>query len=193
MTMATWIIQASECSIPWSVWAPIVGSGAFALAGVVVGAWIIDSNNRKAEVRSRTNKTQILAASIAAEISGLFRRYEAAIGDKLDKAVRPEDFKFGLVQPRFNFFVVFDANAANGKRRNFAADFYGSFFNSLLQIIYVPPDADHEIKLSARNLRHFFFRNELIDTRFGQAAEFGKRFRADNLRMFCDCRDVLFR
>jgi hypothetical protein len=114
MTVASWITQAP--GIQQSVWAPIISSGVFggvvAIGGVFVGAWVTDKNNRKSERRSRTDKTQILAASIAAEISGLLRRYETAIGNRLDKIDRPEDFLFGFVPPRFNFFVVFDANAA---------------------------------------------------------------------------------
>jgi hypothetical protein len=106
-----------------SWWATSLLAGIPALLGVLIGWMLGEVSNRskdardkrrelEREARQQRRETKILALALAAELEGLFSRYISTIAETLRNTEHPQDFRAGYVPPRFNYFVVFDANAS---------------------------------------------------------------------------------
>jgi hypothetical protein len=81
--------------------------------GAVFLSWVLQEiGAHLKEVRQRRRKTKVLASALSAELDGLFRRYDSTIGQYLGTAATPEELQCGFTPVQFNYFAVFDSNAA---------------------------------------------------------------------------------
>jgi hypothetical protein len=110
------VVTCGDSKGSWliSVGVPILTSlsaACVALFVVIKSARLAAQNDRKREEVSRIHETDVLAASLAAEIAGLMARYEM-VGELIRKAAQPDELTFGFTEPRFNYFVIFESNAS---------------------------------------------------------------------------------
>jgi hypothetical protein len=81
--------------------------------GAVFFSWVLQEiGSHLKEQKQRRRKTKVLASALSAELVGLFRRYTSTIGQYLGAAATPEELEFGFTPVQFNYFAVFDSNAA---------------------------------------------------------------------------------
>ena len=94
---------------------PVLSSvlaAAIALIIVFKSARLAEENARRAEERQRVRDTDVLAASLFAEVWSLMHRYQTTVGRLIDEAKKAEELRFGFTAPRFNYFIVFETNAS---------------------------------------------------------------------------------
>lgn len=98
-----------------SVGVPVLTSALAAVIALIIvfkSARLTDESARRAEERQRVRDTDVLAASLFAEVRSLMHRYQTTVGHYIDEAKTPAELRFGFRAPRFNYFVVFETNAS---------------------------------------------------------------------------------
>jgi hypothetical protein len=105
------VVGGADAAHGWlnTILGPIPGIIA-ALFAVYLGSRLTEKSARNAEERLRLRDTDVLAASLYAEVSSVMARYRI-LGALIEKAKSPEELTFGFVEPRFNYFIVFETNA----------------------------------------------------------------------------------
>jgi hypothetical protein len=114
MTLMISILQAEPC--------PSRGEGISGFGSAVIGAVVAllifvlsqhlqNKRTIETEKRQRQHDAQSLAAALYAEIAGLTARYYGVLGGHVQNATRPQDLTAGYVNPRFDYFTIFDSNA----------------------------------------------------------------------------------
>jgi len=106
------VASCAESKLGWLIpLVSVVASVVTSLFVVYLSTRFAEKTAKDAEERSRRSRTEVLAATLSAEVRGLMHRYEM-LGRLVEAAKNPQELKLGFSPPRFNFFIVFESCAS---------------------------------------------------------------------------------